>query len=165
MISVTLLAPALKWFGGAGMGIGAGWVSEVLKGRQSDRDQKHERKLLKLEIEYSVKAAPRLQADRELSGRMELAEDRLAYQGAAKTGIKIVDLANGLMRPAAAAACIVGFVLFSGLLLGSMTHDLWLGHIDYEHALAAFQDSVIADTIVVVWGFLFGARSFRAGRS
>lgn len=164
-MSIALFAAAAKWFTGAGMGMASGWIAEVLRGRQADRDQRHERKLLKLEIEYAVKAAPRLQADRELAGRVELAEDRLAYQGPLKTGIKIVDLLNGLMRPFAAGACILSFLTFAGLLLASMTHDLWLHEIGYVEAMAVFQNSVIADTIIVVWGFLFGARSFKAGRS
>jgi len=159
----TVLAPALKWFTGAGFGMIAGWLSEITKAAQDERDKRHELDILRLQYRFAEKTAELQIAEREIAGKYDLKAERAAINP--RTGIRIVDVCNGLMRPFAAAACVLAFLSFSGLLFVSMAHDLMAGHVGYLDALKAFEGSTIADTIMVVWGFLFGARSFKAARS
>lgn len=157
MTDLSIWMPAVKWSAGAFMGAATGLTTAILKGRQDCRDKEHEVTLLWLQIIFA-----------QVEAKVILAEERgareFSEQPFPQSGMKLVDLANGLMRPFAAGVCIVGFVLYSTVLIGAMGHDLWMDRLDYARSLAIFQDSIVADVIMVVWGFLFGARNFKGER-
>lgn len=158
-------ASAAKWFVGAGMGAITAFVAEMMKARQDSSDKAHEIEMMRLQLRYAEKTAALQMADRQAMGALDLAGMQMAYQGPAPTGIPVVDLLNGLMRPLAAAIVLGALGLFSTTLLLAMMHDLFHGTISYRDAIGVFSDSIIGDSIVAILGFLFGARSFKAGRS
>lgn len=164
-----LISGAAKWFAGAGLGALSGFVAEWMKARQDARDKKHELDVMDRQLAFAEKRAVIQVADHLAVGPADIQADmeqtRLAYQGPAMTGIPLIDFMNGTLRPVAGYAAIGAFAVFSTVLLISMGHDLWVDRLTYREALAAFGESIIADTIEVVIGFLFGARGFKAGRS
>jgi hypothetical protein len=164
-----VLAPAVKWFMGAGLGAVSGMVAELFKARQDARDKAHELAILDRQLRLAERQAALQLADRQLAATPEahafaLDEQRLLYGGPPPSGIRLVDLLNGLMRPVAVAAAIFVFVAIALTLVVGMAHDLGTGTLGYREAMDLFGDSVVADLVLAVWGFLFGYRNFKATR-
>lgn len=165
-----VIGPALKWFMGAGMGVLSGMVAEWFKARQDARDKAHELAVLDRQIRVAEKQAVLQLAERQMAATPEgrafdLAEERLFYAGPPPTGIRLVDTLNGLMRPVAAAAAVTVFVAVALVMMAGMARELWSGLLSYREAVVVFSDSVVADLVLAVWGFLFGYRNFKATRS
>lgn len=165
----SALAPAVKWFMGAGLGAVSGVVAELFKARQDARDKAHELAVLDRQLRFAERQSVVRLADREAAGTPEahafaLDEQRLFYAGPPPTGIWLVDLLNGLMRPVAAAAAILVFIALALATLLGMAHDLAQGALGLRDAMDLLSDSVVADLVLAVWGFLFGYRNFKATR-
>lgn len=168
-VAAVLIPGALKWFASTGMGILSGLGAELMKARQDARDKKHELALLHVQLQFAEVRAKAAIADTQAAGaagvEADLQTTDMAYQGPKPTGIRLIDFLNGVLRPLAGFAAIGAFCVFSTVLLVAMGAELRAGDITFTVALQAFQDSLIADTIIGVWGFLYGARNFKAGRS
>lgn len=168
--AAVIIAPALKWFAGAGLGYLSGLSAEWMKARQDARDKAHELALLEIQLRFADKRATVAMAEIEAAGPAGVAADleatQMAYEGPKPTGMKKIDFLNGILRPWAGAAAISAFCWFSFVFLVALAKVMiWDGTVTFEAGMIAFEGSVIADCIVAVWGFTFGSRNFRASRS
>ncbi len=166
--AATAIPAAVKWLTSAGLGAGSGIVSEIFKSRQDARDKAHELAILDRQIILADKQGAAARVDADIAGinaHADIETERLAYAGPKPSGIRLIDFLNGLLRPAAGFAAIGAFSVFSTVLLVSMGRDIFEGTLTYSAAAQAFEGSLTGDCIVSVWGFVFGARSFRAARS
>jgi hypothetical protein len=153
-------------------GLVTGALPEVLKEVTASRASKREREFLQLQHQMQMErekiGAENKMREAEASiiaAEMQATREHLTAiitEQAKPTGVKWIDGFNAMLRP---TVCALVTLLFAWIVLTYVSGVMGqynAGKLDVAQLYKAiFTNTIIGETIIAVWGFLFGYRGFR----